>query len=363
MIYRGKNIVLLYLAITCSLSYASGFTASAWPEADSLFRGDAHWVGADDAYSVDLGQGRILWLFADTLIDPTGHHQRNEAVMIHNSVGIQQGSNPAHASISFFWKRSSKGGPASFFEEDGQDYFWPGDGILVKGRLFVFLMRVRPSDKGLGFEVFDWDVVRVDHPDMPASEWHFDRLDTPHNDFGVIVGSSSVLRSGDFVYAFGSREPGGPHSMYLVRWPVKAFAQGALDGIQWWKGENMGWVSRSDLQGRPEPVFKNGQTELTVHFDCREGRYRCIQGIGFGAAPIGSRTAEALTGPWTNPCVICRPPEMTLPHIMIYAVKEHPELTGADVVITYATNSLNFADLKRNPSLYYPRFVRLSRKR
>lgn len=43
---------------------ATGPTASGWPEADLLFHKDAHWVGADDAYSVDLGGGRVLWLFA-----------------------------------------------------------------------------------------------------------------------------------------------------------------------------------------------------------------------------------------------------------------------------------------------------------
>ena len=149
--------------------------------------------------------------------------------------------------------------------------------------------------------------------------------------------------------------------MYLVRWPVAAFAQGALDGIQWWMGKNAGWVPQADLRGRPKAVFGNGQTELTVHFDEQEGRYRCIQGIGFGPAPIALRRSPALTGPWTNPRVIYRPPELVLPHIMIYAAKEHPELTGADVVITYATNFLGPGGLKRMPSLYYPQFVRLTR--
>jgi hypothetical protein len=42
------------------------FEASAWREADQIFRRDPHWVGADVASSVDLGGHRTLWLFGDT---------------------------------------------------------------------------------------------------------------------------------------------------------------------------------------------------------------------------------------------------------------------------------------------------------
>jgi hypothetical protein len=43
------------------------FRAEPWPEADALFRGDAHWVGGDGCYSIDLGDGRVLWTFGDSV--------------------------------------------------------------------------------------------------------------------------------------------------------------------------------------------------------------------------------------------------------------------------------------------------------
>src|SRR6478735_7649768 len=64
-------------------------TATAWPEADALFRKDANWVGGDDASSVDLGNGRIAWLFADSFIDPAGKNTRPGAKLVRNSIGIQ----------------------------------------------------------------------------------------------------------------------------------------------------------------------------------------------------------------------------------------------------------------------------------
>ena len=51
-----------------ALQALAGIDAEPWPEADELFRSDPHWLGSDDAYSIDLGDGRVLWLFGDTFI-------------------------------------------------------------------------------------------------------------------------------------------------------------------------------------------------------------------------------------------------------------------------------------------------------
>ena len=46
------------------------YHASAWPEADRLFRCKLRWIGGDGAYTIDLGSERTLWLFADSVVDP-----------------------------------------------------------------------------------------------------------------------------------------------------------------------------------------------------------------------------------------------------------------------------------------------------
>ena len=46
---------------------------------------------------------------------------------------------------------------------------------------------------------------------------------------------------------------------------------------------------------------------------------------------------------------------------MIYSAKAHPALAGADLVVTYATNSTRFEEHFSDPEIYYPRFVRFSR--
>jgi len=71
------------------------FESAAWREADDLFRGDGYWMGADVASTVDLGGDRILWLFGDTWIDPSGAGTRQGARMVSNSVAIQTDGAPS----------------------------------------------------------------------------------------------------------------------------------------------------------------------------------------------------------------------------------------------------------------------------
>jgi hypothetical protein len=70
------------------------------------------------------------------------------------------------------------------------------------------------------------------------------------------------------------------------------------------------------------------------------------------------RTARGWGGPWSEPAVVYSPPEKCRPKVLIYAAKAHPHLTGGGLVLTYASNSLDFGELFRDQSLYYPRFVR-----
>ena len=52
---------------------------------NSMFTTDKFWRGADGAASIDLENGKILWLFSDTFIDPQGTGKRSDSKMINAS--------------------------------------------------------------------------------------------------------------------------------------------------------------------------------------------------------------------------------------------------------------------------------------
>jgi hypothetical protein len=337
------------------------FEASSWREADQIFRRDPHWVGADVASSVDLGGHRTLWLFGDTWIDASGKGTRKGARMISNSVAIQVGTDPTTAAISFYWGRDANGKPDAIFPDRNGESLWFGNGVLVGDRLVLFFARtIRNTRVGLGFEHVGWTAIMVTNPDSEPSSWKMHELETPTNPMGILVGFAAVQKLDGYIVALGSQNPVKSHPIFAARWPIDEVRRGNLLHPEWWAGDRLGWIPDSSDAQR-YPLFNDGQSELTIHFDDLSHRFISMQTAGFGAADILMRAAPSFTGPWSDLRMVYRPPEYYRPNIMIYAGKAHPELTGADLILTYATNTFKFDEQLTDSLIYYPRFVRLTR--
>lgn len=332
-----------------------------WPAADHLFRQDPRWRGADDAYSVDLGNGRVAWLFADTFVSDPPQHNRPLFPTVRNTVGLETGKDPTTAAMSFHWRMTSEGKPASFFPEEGDTWFWPGDGerLAPDGPLLVFLMRVRrdpTQPPGFDFRVVGWQAVRIPNPNDNPDAWVVEPLASPQNPWNIIVGSATVLVEDGWLYAFSVREPS--HDVHLVRWPLAEAAQGDLASPEWWAGPHRGFVLQWSLTGPPTPLFHDGQVEFTVH-RTPSGHPVLVQAIGFGATTLGYRTAPSLTGPWSAATSLWTPPEASAKGALIYAAKAHPELdAGGSLAVTYIPSNFDLGKVAADESLYYPHFVR-----
>lgn len=335
-------------------------TARPWPEAERLFHQDPRWLGGDDAHSVDLGKGRVLWLFGDTLIGSDGRHNRSQAAMIRNSIGIQTGYDPATADMSFFWKGAGPATPASFFPESANSWYWPGDGIRIGARLLIFLTRIQSAANPLGFALTGWKAIIVDNPDESPLQWQAATVKRGSEKFDIVPGTGGTLISGGFVHAYGC-DPSGRRA-YLVRWPVYEAGTGDLRGAQWWCGQRLGWVAERQIAGFPAVVFTDAQSEFGVYHDASIKRYVQIQTIGFGAADLGFRTASRPEGPWSALTRFYQPHEKKIPGVMIYAAKPHGFMTGSGPAITYATNHTDPERLIESPTLYYPRVLQIAFK-
>jgi hypothetical protein len=198
----------------------------------------------------------------------------------------------------------------------------------------------------------------IDNPDDEPPRWRVRVINTPENLLGV--GASSVMLRGEYVYAFGSQQGVRSVPIYVMRWAVKDFRNGNLLEPEWWAGTDIGWVADSSRAPR-FPMFENGQAEFSVHYDTVTRRFLEVQTNAFGPADVIMRSAPELTGPWTPQRMLYRPSEFYQPDIMIYAAKAHPELSGADLWLTYATNSFRLFQEHMRDLIYYPRFLRLTR--
>ena len=324
-----------------------------WPEADQLFRSDPRWLGGDAAFSVDLGAGRVLWLFGDSFVARKAPASREASIIVRNSVAIQTGYDRAHATMKFYW-RVTRDQLADFAPPEGKMWLWPAHGIRLGNRLLLFYSRVAPEDKkdSLGFKLVGWTAFLIDNPDQEPSAWTLRKLDVPES-YGKIIIGASAMQIEDFLYLFGVSEP--EHDVYLVRWPISRAAKGQLLSPEWWCGSD-GW--KSNISER-RPVMRNGSSEFSIQRDPGGNGFIEVNTQGFGAADIVMRRAQILQGPWSTPQKLYRPPESDGPNPFVYAGKSHPELTGSDLIVTYVANGSD-QTLANDMSIYYPRFVRLS---
>ncbi len=330
-------------------------TAVPWPEADALFHGDQHWLGGDGAYSVDLGGYRVLWLFGDSFIDPGITRDRTNATVVRNSLAVQHGTDPSTASITFYWGVKDHI-PSSFFGDGEAQWFWPGGGALLEDELIIFLMKIQRSDNELGFEAAGFSAVLIDNPDSAPPDWNVTWLAVPQVDPDIVIGSASVLAVEGYLYAFGA--DGTAHDAYLVRWKISDVLKGELMHMEWWEGSQNRWVRHDKLAGRPAPVFSRAQMEFTVHYEPSRRCFLQVQTMSLTDPCLSYRTAPQITGPWSDPKPFYDPPEKKDSTLLIYAGKAHRGLTGADLVFTYAVNSMDMDRLLADEGIYYPVFVR-----
>jgi hypothetical protein len=331
--------------------------AKAWREADPLFRQDGRWRGGDAAYSIDLGDQRFLWLFGDSFVAHDRAVGRKNATIIRNSIAVQTGADPSRASVKFYWRVDHEGSPLSFFPERGNQWLWPAHGILLDGELTLFLYRIVAdhTEGSFGFRVAGWTAVRVTRLSEDPLSWDINELSVPDTGEATVVGAAAVQEDG-YVYAF-ALTGASSQEIGVLRWTNTNFKKGDLSVFEWWGGPEMGWNPKT-----PATVIAEGVTEFSVSRLPGLPWWVQVQSRPVKAdGEIGVRYAQRLTGPWTKICTIYRPPESGQRYVFSYAGKAHPQLRGADVVVTYVANSIDFSRVVSDTDIYFPRFIKITK--
>ena len=91
------------------------------------------------------------------------------------------------------------------------------------------------------------------------------------------------------------------------------------------------------------------------------GKFVAVGNDVFLSPKIVARAAPQPWGPWSEPVTLYSCPEAGWGKgVFCYAGKAHATLSaGNELVISYASNAQNFADVIRDARLYWPRFVRV----
>jgi len=330
----------------------------------AIWQRQSGWIGADGAYSVALGDDRVLWLFGDTLVGSVQNGRRVETSIIRNSVAIQHGLDPQEAGIRFYFRPDSTLPPQAIFKPpDGKGWLWPMDGIVTSSGLVVFLVQVRQTEEtdSFGFKLTGLWAGHIADFSGPPDQWPVNYTRVPWAGFapsGDRLFGSALLLVDDFVYIYGTDEDrNGVHRhkfMILARAP-----QNRLLDFDAWKFYAGGqWLSAPDSGERLCDGMAN---ELSVSYDAAIDRYVAVYTRDGFLGPLEIRMANRPWGPWQSPIELYRCPEMAKNRdAFCYAGKGHPAVSPpGTLLVSYVAGSTNLDLLAGDATLYWPRFLRV----
>ncbi|MEW6441034.1 MAG: DUF4185 domain-containing protein [bacterium] len=373
---RILSLALLLLVGCRWLGLGAGSVAApAWraeplPEWDQAFReADPRWRGGDGICSVALSTSQMLWMFGDSFIVQPDARERDGAVIVRNSLAIQQRRADAlPGPIAFYWRETPEGPGDAIPDETGPGWLWPMSGARAGDTLFLFFTRCIRSTSPLGFEISGSVLVRVADPDDAIDEWRVEQFPIPffrHGSDGDTFFGAACLKEREFLYVYGVREDWrrGPTGRSLLVGRIRLEDLERVDFSAWRFLSKDGWTGE---MSQAVAFFDGAATEMSVSGFAGLGGFLAVYTYCGLSDRILAQAASAPDGPWREAGLLYRCPEASWsPDYFCYAGKAHPELarTGDEIVITYAANSWRFEDLNRDLRLYWPRFVRVTQVR
>ncbi len=326
------------------------------------FRQSSGWTGGDGAASIPLGSGRTLWTFGDSFIGRIEDGRRIDSRLVNNTFAWQSLDDPK-APLRFFWRTQNEKSAAALQPSEPDTWYWPGDGAVVEGQLYLFCKHVRHREQGQpGFQ-FEWlgnALLQISNPQDQPTDWHAKAWSLPHGADDLRLASGCLVENG-YLYVYGLFPA---HACHGLDQPL-AVARVRLDQLAKMDGHGWEFLCQgsdanvwSDKADAPAAIFRDGAPEMSVgRVPGWEGFIATYTSLGLGR-DIVMRHALRPAGPWSDAVLVYRCPE-TDDKIFQYGAKAHAELSSGEgrCIVTYCRNIGSLSDHVSRPEIYLPQAI------
>jgi hypothetical protein len=325
-------------------------------------------IGQDGAFSIPLNDpdGSALWFFGDTLIGsrlpgqslwcidgkPVGHADMSGRGtierMINNTALVLRATSGRNGLRDFDYICDDRGQlrpliPLVDDEHPDWDRIWCQHGLAVGERIYLSFIKVRmlaEESPGPPLPV-PFEIVGSGLAVGSRDDWRFERItrdgssilwkaEEPHFATAFLLD-----RADGIVYLYGSVKQGDRQNCYVARSAAERLSY--VGEYEYLTSHGPTWSRNlSDAV----VVFSNMPSELSVSFNAYLGCYLAVHSLDL-TGKIVARTAARPWGPWSEPVVLWtvatkheKPPPYP---VLIYAGKEHPELSEDDGRVIYLT--------------------------
>ena len=315
-------------------------------------------VGQDGAFSIPLEPGRTLWFFGDTLVgqrppaeqslwtidgNPVGPADmtgRGTFERMINNTGLVLNHKTGADTLDDFQYITGDDRqlraliPLEGDEHPDRDRIWCQHGIALGAggeKVVLSFIKVKMLDAGplpVNFEIVgsglaigssrDWIFRRIIR-DGSSILW---AADQPH--FATAFLKPPRGGGDEFIYCYGTVKQSGTQRCYLARVREKQ-----IELSERWEYLTNSHGAWSPRVADATALFSGMPSELSLSWNPHLGAYLAVHSLDLTGKIVG-RTAPQPWGPWSEPVTLWT---VTKPHPfpymqLIYAGKEHPELSG-----------------------------------
>lgn len=330
-------------------------------------------VGGDAAYSIKLTPNKSLWIFGDSFIGKIIDRKRFDCTMVRNAIAIDDRSKTKSTTDG---RTDSKTGTKpsfyaplpAFFKAPSGNFYWPGDGVMLSGKLYLFMHETENAPKKqppFQFNPLTDHLLIVQNPLAEPTQWEVKDFRIGNRSSKRLIGIACVL-DGDYLYVYcaNSAIGFGPNKQptALARIKSSDLQAGQIDKLEW-LGD--GWQKEGNFL---DTLWEDGATEMTVTRLPGLSGYFAFYLVPFGTNEVLMRHADHPEGPWSKSIVVYKLPEIpsskspkTAHDIFFYSAKAHPEYCSApgEVALTYCSNSSVFSRVLNDARLYFPEAAKI----
>lgn len=313
------------------------------------------WSGGDGVYTIEMEQGRILWLFGDTIFGTTKQNHRHMDSFINNSIALQEKSEP-WLKPQFIIPKDQNNIRAFFTPPDQNGWFWPLHGIKNEHGLFVFLLQITydPHDPVFAFRIAANYLATINNPQELPEHWQieYQRLPWYQSEGQARMYGNYVIADDSHVLIYGIEEKLNRKYLHLAKVPADKIANTA-DWSFYQFGHYQPNVDKSTR------LLKNMPIEFSIH---KKDNAFILTAMDDGlSAKILRRYAPSPGGPWSSAQIIYECPEVVQEpaELFCYAAKTQPFLQNNQngEVFSYVVNSYRPERAAQDATIYKPRFV------
>jgi hypothetical protein len=310
------------------------------------------WQAADIGASVRLSDGRIAWVFGDTL-----RRSSLSPAIVANSLLITSGLCVSQL------VPADKG--AVIPDVDARTVYWPMSATVLRAgpdedELIVLCSRIRRGSQAYDFGFLGTSAAVFEIG--PLGPPHLLRIEqiTPDDPSREQInwGAASLVR-GDRLYVYGTRLTGEKlafgRELHVARVPTAD--PGNRSGWEFWDGRR--W--QPDVARSAAILPAQGGVSQTLSVDVVHDQFIAVsKRDGDLGNFVYTWTSDGPTGPWT-PRRAIRAPAGFDTGALQYAPLAHPEipLDSGQLLVSISRNTTDLAALVRDPRLGRPRFAQI----